>query len=120
MGIRGADRFREREEEEEENSLLYHAVIVVSLSGTPSSAFSNGRGPVDAEIKLPSAVENLELPNALPLRTGVGQNIAMHNSPIVRSFPFVLISTFQVHSASIFLHIIFRPYFLTALVFMPD
>ena len=66
---------------------------------------------MDAEIKLPSAVENLELLNALPLRTGEGQNIAMHNSPIVRSFPFGLISTFQVHSTSFFAYPLSAPLF---------
>ena len=41
--------------------------------------------PPDAEIKVPS-VENQELANVIRLRKGVGQNIAMHASPSVKSF----------------------------------
>ena len=53
--------------------------------------------------------------HVLPLlKPGVGQNIAMHALPTARNFLLLLISTFPVHSPSIF----FRssPYFLAALV----
>ena len=40
-------------------------------------------GTVDTEIKVPS-VENVEL--VLPLKLGIGQNIAMHASPTARNF----------------------------------
>ena len=56
-------------------------------------------GTADAEIKIPS-VENPELTNALPLKPGVCQNIAMHASPTTRNFFLVLILTLQVHSPS--------------------
>ena len=68
-------------------------------------------GTADAEIKVLS-VENPGLTNVLPLKLGVGQNIAMHASPTARNYFLVLISTFPVHSPSFSS----EPYFLTALV----
>ena len=38
--------------------------------------------------------------NVLPLKPGVGQNIAMHASPTTRNFFLVLISTFSVRLSS--------------------
>ena len=49
-----------------------------------------------AEIKI-SSVENTELTNVLPLKSGLGQNIAMHASPTARNFFLVLISAIPVH-----------------------
>ena len=37
--------------------------------------------PADAEVKVPS-VQNPELTNVLPVKPKVGQNIAMHASPL--------------------------------------
>ena len=54
---------------------------------------------MDAEIKVPS-VENPELTNVLPVKPGVGQNIAMHAYPTARIFFFVLIFTYTAHSPS--------------------
>ena len=54
-------------------------------------------GTVDAEMKVPS-VENPELMNVLPLKPGVGQNIAMYALLTARNFFHVLISTSHVHS----------------------
>ena len=45
------------------------------------------------KLRSPSA-ENPELTNVLPLKPGVGQNIAMHASPAATNFFLVLISTF--------------------------
>ena len=64
-----------------------------------SSFWSPQWGTADAEIKVPS-VENSELPKVLPLKPGVGQNIAMHASSTAMNF--FLISTFPVHSTSFF------------------
>ena len=58
-------------------------------------------GTADAEIKVPSD-EILELTNILPLKPGVGQNIAIHASPTARNIFLVQISTFPVHSPSFF------------------
>ena len=58
-------------------------------------AISPQWGTGDAEMKAPS-VENSELTNVLPLKSGVGQNIAMHASPIVGDFFSDLISIFLV------------------------
>ena len=41
-------------------------------------------GTADAEIKV-SSVENPELKGSLPLKPGVGQNIAMYASPFARN-----------------------------------
>ena len=54
-----------------------------------------------AEIKIPS-VENMEPTNVLPLKSGLGQNIAMHASPTARKFFLVLISAIPVHWPSFF------------------
>ena len=54
----------------------------------------------DAEMNVPSFVENPERTNDLPSKPGVGQNIAPHTSPIARNVFFVLISTFPVYSLS--------------------
>ena len=70
------------------------------------------RDTTDVEIKVPS-VENSELTNVLPLKPGVGQNIATQASPTARNFFLVLISTF--HLSSFFLSKS-SPYFLTSLV----
>ena len=40
---------------------------------------------MDTEIKV-SSTENPELTNVLPLKPGVGQNIATHESPTARNF----------------------------------
>ena len=70
-------------------------------------------GTVDTEIKVPY-VENPELTNVLPLKSGEGQYVALHALPTARNYFLVLISTFLVHSPSFLsLQIL---YFLTALV----
>ena len=56
---------------------------------------------VDTEIKVFS-VENSELRTALPLKPGVGENIAIRASCTARNFVFSLISIFPVHSSSFF------------------
>ena len=56
---------------------------------------------VDAEINV-SSVENSELWIALPLKTGVGENIATHVSCTAWNFFVSLISTFPVRSPSFF------------------
>ena len=71
-------------------------------------------GTVDTEIKVPY-VENPELTNALPLKSGEGQYVALHALPTARNYFLVLISTFLVHSPSFFL-LLQILYFLTALV----
>ena len=43
------------------------------------------------------SAENPELTNVLPLKRGVGQNIAMHVSPTYRNVILLLIITFPVH-----------------------
>ena len=49
------------------------------------------------------SVDNPETLEILPLKLGVGLNIAMHASPTARVFFFfLLISTFQAHAASFF------------------
>ena len=58
-------------------------------------------------------VENPELANVLPLKPGVGQNIAMHASPAARSFFLVLIYAFPFHSTSFFSK--YSPSFLAVL-----
>ena len=65
-------------------------------------------GIADTEIKVPS-VENTELTSVLPLKLGVGQNIATHASPAPGDFFDVLTSTFKVHSPSFFSLQIFSP-----------
>ena len=55
----------------------------------------------DAEIKDPS-VKNPELSKVFPLKPWVGQNIAMHASPIDRNFFLELIYTLLVHSPAPF------------------
>ena len=71
-------------------------------------------GTVDTEIKVPY-VENPELTNALPLKSGEGQYVALHALPTARNYFLVLISTFPVHSPSFFL-LLQILYILTALV----
>ena len=53
------------------------------------------------EIKVPS-IEKPELTNVLPLKSGVGQNIAMHASPTARNFFLTLISTFTGSAYGLF------------------
>ena len=55
----------------------------------------------ETEIKIPS-VENTEPTNVLPVKSGLGQNIAMHASPTARKFFLVLISAIPVHWPSFF------------------
>ena len=62
----------------------------------------------DAEISVPS-VENPELTNVLPLKPGVGQNIAVHASPTARNFFHVLI----LPSRSIYLNFFAQNYLPT-------
>ena len=59
-------------------------------------------GTVKAEITVPS-VENPNLTNVLPLKSEVGQNIAIDASPTVKNFFLVLISTFLVILQILFL-----------------
>ena len=56
---------------------------------------------MDAEFKVLST-ENLKLANVLPLKPGVGQNIALHASSAARNVFPVLYSTLMVHSPSFF------------------
>ena len=59
-------------------------------------------GTADAKNKVPS-VENPELTNVLPLKPGVGQNLAVHALSTARNFFLVLDNLyFPVHSSSFF------------------
>ena len=58
--------------------------------------------------------QNPELPD-VPLKPGIGQNIATHASPTATNLFLALISTFKVHSPLLFSRS--SPYFLTVLVF---
>ena len=57
-------------------------------------------GTADADIVKVSSVESPELTDVLPLKPGVGQNIALLASPTARNSFLVLISTFSAHTPS--------------------
>ena len=63
--------------------------------------------------KVPSVETLAELSKALPLKPGLGQNIATHASPTTRNVFVVQPSTIPVHSTSLF-----QNHFLTALVWL--
>ena len=81
---------------------------MVSLKFLPySSTLLLQWGIVKTEVKMPT-VENPMLTNVLPLKTGVGQNKAMHALPTAKNFFLVLILDLPIVAAVEFFFLLAR------------